>query len=84
LPGLRGRRIPTRAAIVPATLVSIAVTSGGLGTLAGAGELIDGFDAEPWLLIPHLLWPVWGVTLGMATYAYWLRRRGQCHRCGRS
>jgi hypothetical protein len=73
-----------RLAVVPATLVSIAVTSGGLGTLAGTGELLDGFDAEPWLVIPHLLWLVWGVALGAATCAYWLRRRARCARCGRS
>jgi hypothetical protein len=84
LPVLGGRRVPIRLAVVPATLVSIAVTSGGLGTLAGTGELLDGFDAEPWLVIPHLLWLVWGVALGAATCAYWLRRRGRCARCGRS
>ena len=84
LPIVRGRRVPIRLAVVPATLVSLAVTSGGLGTLAGAGELLDGFAAEPWMVIPHLLWPVWGVALGAGTYAYWLRRRGRCPRCGRS
>ena len=47
LPILRGRRVPIRLAVVPATLVSLAVTSAGLGTLAGAGELLDGFAAEP-------------------------------------
>jgi hypothetical protein len=83
LPGLRGRRVPIRLAVIPAALVSVAVTSGGLGVLAGARELVDGFDAQAWLVIPHLLWPLWGVALGVATYAYWLRRRGPCPRCGR-
>ncbi|MGA8117386.1 MAG: hypothetical protein WCA46_27435 [Actinocatenispora sp.] len=30
-----------------------------------------------------MLWTVWGVALGAATFAYHLRRRGECRWCGR-
>jgi hypothetical protein len=32
-------------------------------------------DVAGWL--PEMFWPLWGVALGLSTYAYWLRRRGQ-------
>jgi hypothetical protein len=35
-------------------------------------------------LEPTLLWPIWGAALGVAPYAYYLRRRGQCRHCGLS
>lgn len=31
---------------------------------------------------PGTLWPLWGVALGAATYAYYLRRRTRCRDCG--
>lgn len=35
-------------------------------------------DPEDWAaLAPELLWQVWGIALGAATLAYYLRRRGE-------
>ncbi|MFC4020399.1 hypothetical protein ACFOW4_20985 [Micromonospora sp. GCM10011542] len=81
--GLAGRRVPVKLAVVPATLVAIAVTAATLGLLSNPGfwDLEHGFSLAG---APMLLWPFWGVALGAATYAYHLRRRGACRRCGRA
>ncbi|MET8040129.1 hypothetical protein ABZU25_04585 [Micromonospora sp. NPDC005215] len=80
--GLAGRRVPVKLAVVPATLVAIAVTAASLGLLSNPRfwELTGGLSLTG---APMLLWPLWGVALGAATYAYHLRRRGACRRCGR-
>jgi hypothetical protein len=80
--GISGKRVPPAMAIIPASLVSVMVTSAGLQVVRGF--LADGFPAEGWATIaPGLLWPVWGVALGAATLAYYYRRRGRCIRCDR-
>jgi hypothetical protein len=90
-PIIGGRRVPPALAIVPASIVAVLVTSAGLmyvrlvlsGRL-GITEVLDLDLGENWATIaPELLWPLWGVALGAATYAYYLRRRGTCRRCGR-
>ncbi|SCL53849.1 hypothetical protein GA0070606_2186 [Micromonospora citrea] len=79
--GLAGRAVPVKLAVVPATLVAVAVTAATLGLLA-TPEFWD-FGGASLATAPMLLWPFWGVALGAATYAYHLRRRGTCRRCGR-
>ncbi|RKN49603.1 hypothetical protein [Micromonospora endolithica] len=81
IPVLAGRRVPVALAVVPATVVAIAVTGTGLSALSSASfwDLGDGVVAWG----PLLFFPLWGVALGAATYAYHLRRRGACHRCDR-
>ncbi len=80
--GLSGKRVPPALAIVPASLVSVAVTSAGFQLVRGF--LADGFPADGWATTaPGLLWPIWGVALGAATLAYYYRRRGGCAHCGR-
>jgi fatty acid desaturase len=38
---------------------------------------------ESWALyVPSLLWVVWGIGLGVATFSYYLRRRGPGRHCG--
>jgi hypothetical protein len=90
-PFIGGRRVPPALAIVPASIVAVLVTGAGLmyirlvlsGRL-GITEVLDLDLGENWATIaPELLWPLWGVALGAATYAYYLRRRGTCGRCGR-
>ncbi|WP_433537176.1 hypothetical protein ACQPZK_05095 [Micromonospora sp. CA-249363] len=80
--GLAGRRVPVPLAVVPATLVAISVTAASLGLLSNPKfwELTGGTSLTG---APMLLWPLWGVALGAAAYAYHLRRRGACRRCGR-
>ncbi|MGC5168186.1 hypothetical protein [Luteimicrobium sp. DT211] len=83
--GLAGRRVPVLLAVVPATVVAVAVLPAGVtliaGVLDGDLELSGGGVAA---FGPAFLWPVWSVLLGAATYAYWLRRRGPCRVCGDS
>ncbi|MFI7212056.1 hypothetical protein ACIBP4_14570 [Micromonospora maritima] len=80
--GLAGRRVPVALALVPATLVALSVTAGSLGLLTAHRfwELVGGLSVTT---LPMLLWPLWGIALGAAAYAYLLRRRGGCRRCGR-
>jgi hypothetical protein len=80
--GLAGRRVPITLAVVPASLVSVFVTSASLGLL-GSGRFLDLVGSGGLAVAPMLLWPLWGVALGLATLAYYLRRRGRCPRCGR-
>jgi hypothetical protein len=83
VPFLAGRRVPIWSAVVPASLVAIAVTIAGRGILTTV--ILDGnFDQSNWGLVgPALLWPIWGIALGLATLAYYYRRRGRCAHCGR-
>lgn len=72
--GLAGRRVPVPLAVVPASVVSVLVTSAGLGLgshLAASSLPVSGF----WIHLPQLLWPVWGAALAAATLGYYLRRR---------
>jgi hypothetical protein len=72
--GLAGRPVPVRLAVVPASIVSVLVTSAGFGLgshLSMSPGTVSGF----WIHLPQLLWPFWGVALGAATLGYYLRRR---------
>jgi hypothetical protein len=78
LPFVGGGSVPMALAIVPATVVTILVTAAGLmfwrRTLLGVGAFT--LSGGSWAaLAPELLWPLWGVALGAATLAYYLRRR---------
>nr|WBO80849.1 hypothetical protein SBE_004661 [Streptomyces sp. SBE_14.2] len=82
--GLRGRRVPPALAIVPASLVSVMVTSAGIMyiRLHFQGAFED--PKSNWgATVPETIWPVWGAALAAATLAYYFRRRGACKRCGR-
>lgn len=82
--GLAGKRVPPALAIVPASLVSVLLTSSGLEEVRIALLYPNASPIElTWSTLgPTLLWPFWGIALGAATYAYYLRRRGRCQRCG--
>jgi hypothetical protein len=77
---LAGRPVPIRLATVPATMVALLVASASIWVVTGDHNtsLFDG------TVLPVVLWPLWSVALGAATYAYHLRRRPPCPRCGRS
>jgi hypothetical protein len=73
-----GRRVPPLLAIVPAWIVAVVLIPAGL---MNARLPLDG---DNWAInAPGILWTVWGAALGVATYAYYLRRRTTCRRCGR-
>lgn len=82
--GLAGKRVPPALAMVPASFVSVILTSSGLAEVRTALLAPKSVPIElTWSTLgPTLLWPIWGVALGVATYAYYLRRRGQCQFCG--
>lgn len=82
VPFLRGRPVPARLAVVPATIVAALVTSAGTAYVRRA-LLSEEFTLD-WGTGPSLLWPLWGIALGAATLAYHLRRRGACPDCHRS
>lgn len=73
--GMAGRRVPVMLTVVPASVVSALVTSAGLG-LSSRMDLFSDVVDGIWIYLPQMLWPVWGVALGAATLAYYLRRRG--------
>ncbi len=81
---LSGRAVPVWLAVVPASLVAVVVTSGGLGMIKSS--LAEGaihLGSDTWAMAgPALLWPLWGVALAAGTLAYYLRRRGMCGSCG--
>lgn len=87
---LRGRRVPVLFAVVPAALASIALTVlwTWVGITMALGIRVDGTPAaadsptaldswQGWLCVASYAPLVpWGPLLGLATVAYWRRRRG--------
>jgi hypothetical protein len=72
-----GKRVPPMLAVVPASIVALTTVPAGLMLL-----WTTSFRSSGWALYaPSLLWVVWGVALGAATYAYYLRRRPACQHC---
>ncbi|NYD79587.1 hypothetical protein [Arthrobacter cupressi] len=88
IPRAGGKRVPIGLAVVPAAFVAMAIIPASVTMLMMAGlpseGTIPGFSLTNWApLGPTFLWPLWGVALGAATLAYWLRRRGACATCHR-
>lgn len=83
--GLSGRRVPVALAVVPASLVALALVSSGrgfvLGIVTGAVDRADG-PVGVIHLLPLLAMVPWGLALAVATAAYALRRRATCATCG--
>lgn len=74
VPGLAAQPVPPALAIAPASLIAVAVTAAGLGYVRSFAR--SGIPAEGWgIVVPGLLWPLWGAALGAATLAYYVRRR---------
>lgn len=75
LPGLRGRRVPIRLAVVPGLLVAVMVAT-------AAKDLFQSLDGGglavvvdwPLVTLPAFLWPLWAVALAMASANYGIRR----------
>ncbi|MDA2811690.1 hypothetical protein O4J56_13700 [Nocardiopsis sp. RSe5-2] len=85
--GLAGRRVPVSLAVVPATLVALALVSLGKVVLAAwltgrfyTASAPGGVDAVHEAAFGSML--VWGAALAVATGAYWIRRRAECTTCG--
>lgn len=73
---LAGRRVPITLATVPATIVSLALFTGGVGLIRTVfTDRAEIFADSWWATIgPTLLFPFWAVALGWATFAYRERR----------
>jgi hypothetical protein len=78
-----GKRVPILFAIIPATLASVMAIFSGLKLWIHWFQ--DGsVTCENWgELGPGLFWLPWGISLGAAAHAYYLRRRRSCRHCGR-
>jgi hypothetical protein len=73
-----GKRVPPLLAIIPGSLVALVLIPAGLMNAQMP------IYADNWALnLPGVLWVFWGAGLGVAVYAYYLRRRTACRRCGR-
>ncbi|HEY0689217.1 MAG TPA: hypothetical protein VGD71_09255 [Kribbella sp.] len=89
IPGLRGRRVPMLAAVIPAALGAAALTAlwtaSAVAVVAGrtvegqplpVGHLLTTYD---WhfvvLAVSYAPLLLWGPLVGVATVAYWRRRR---------
>ena len=82
--GLAGKRVPPMLAIVPAAFVSLIVTSAGLEYVRLVFTRVGIPDSSWTTMGPEVLWPIWGVALAGATFAYYLRRRERWKHCGLS
>lgn len=75
LPGLRGRRVPIRLAVVPGLLVAVMVATAAKDLFQSLGE--GGLDVVvrwPLVTLPGFLWPLWAFALAMAAAHYGIRR----------
>ena len=85
--GLAGRRVPIALAVVPASIVSVLLMVGGIAILSGYTQMADAVavSGEDMGIVvgPVALFPLWSVSLAVATLGYYYRRRGSCRVCGR-
>ncbi|WP_436889115.1 hypothetical protein [Nocardiopsis dassonvillei] len=82
--GLVGRRIPVALAVVPASVVAVALVAMGRSIIVqivmGQDGLTVASDLHTWVFLGMA---VWGAALAVATAAYAVRRRVECTECGR-
>jgi hypothetical protein len=85
--GLAGRRVPIALAVVPASIASVLLMVGGIGIWSGWSQMAANAAAigQDVTIVagPTALFPVWAVSLAVATLGYAYRRRGPCRICGR-
>ena len=82
---LAGKRIPIWFVVIPSTLMSTIITITGVKLTPQIIYMIaDGsIHAGNWGgFVPFLFWLPWGISLGAATFVYYIRRRGRCKHCG--
>ncbi|WP_255258127.1 hypothetical protein [Bacillus sp. AFS018417] len=90
-PFIGGKRVPIMLAVVPASIIAIAVTAAGFvftfSFFAVTFHLMPVDNillSQIWGTVgPMVFWVPWGVALGLAAIAYYYRRRGKCTHCGR-
>lgn len=72
VPGLSGRPVPVKLAVIPGALFAAVITISAPGLFLGAIE--DGDLLELAYMLFFFPLPIWGPTLGAAVFAYWHRR----------
>lgn len=77
MPFVAGRPVPVKAAVIPGTTAALLLGVGSISWVVTVATNADGLLSE--LVIPF---PLWGASVGLATLAYYLRRRGTCASCG--
>lgn len=83
IPYLRSRRVPIWFAVAPATWAGILLIQAGFRIVVWTASGASPITADTWGSgLPGLSWLPWGLALCVATYAYYLRRRGRCQHCG--
>jgi len=88
-PFIGGKRVPILLAVIPASIISIALTSAGFVFTVGFIAVTLHFVTVDNILLnniwgtvgPMVFWIPWGVSLGLATIAYYYRRRDKCSKC---
>lgn len=83
---LAGKQIPIWIVVAPATLISAIITITGLKIcLLIIYMMVNGtITIGNWgKFVPFLSWLPWGISLGAAILAYYLRRRGRCKHCSK-
>ncbi|MGE7187024.1 hypothetical protein ACQKKK_24565 [Peribacillus sp. NPDC006672] len=83
---LAGKQIPIWFVVVPATLMSAIITITGIKLSPQIIYMIvnGSITRENWgQFVPFLFWLPWGISLGIAILAYYLKRRGRCKHCGK-
>ena len=85
--GIAGRPVPIALAVVPASIVSVLLMVGGIAIWSGMNQMAANAAATGQdlgvVVGPVALFPVWAVSLAVATLGYYYRRRGPCRMCGR-
>lgn len=76
MPVVRGRRVPIAAAVVPGAFVAT------LFLTASVPFAMMSLESGAWQMLLIFPFPVWGLALGAAVLAYWLRRRGTPREAG--
>lgn len=83
-PKAGGKQVPLGLAVIPGMLVALVVTVAGIRLWPYfLASFVDGsFDVSNWAAsLPAFFFLPWGVSLGMATLAYYYRRRKGCRHC---
>lgn len=72
IPGLGGRPVPVWVAVVPGAWAAILISAAGLRL--AVWTVLDSDWSQWGTGGPGLFFLPWGLTVGAATYAYWIRR----------
>ena len=75
VPVLAGRPVPVLAAVIPGTIATMLLLVGSPGLVTMLSS------ADEWWIMLFLPFPVWGTAVGLATAAYYFRRRTRCTAC---